>query len=206
MEGSLEQKAREVVTQALADLKSIDVSQGWDIFSTDNDVQQMRKPLENLFLVRGQTEVPLDFEIIRDFVHNIDHKHKYHTDFEEVRVVEAFSDELKIIHHKIKTPPGVANRESVVVQGLFSDEEENVYLVERSIEHPSVPVTAGYVRVDLYICGFVIRPTGPRSATLSYIFHLDPKGSLPTFFVNLIQKDKASIPFTVRELLKSGER
>ncbi|OMJ66746.1 hypothetical protein SteCoe_36311 [Stentor coeruleus] len=206
MEGSLEQKAREIANQALVDLKSIDASQGWEIFSTENDVQQMRKPLDNLFLVRGQTEVPLDFELVRDFVHNIENKTKLDEYFEEVKLVESFSNDLRIIHHKIKCPPGVTNRESVVVQGLFSDDQENYYIVERSIEHPSVPITDAYVRVDLYMWGFVIKPTGPRSATLSHVFHLDPKGSLPNFFVNLVQKCQAATPGMVRELLKSGER
>lgn len=206
MESSSHQQAKAVLDQALKELKEIDESGGWEIFGHGKGVEQMRKPSEVLFLIRGVCEVPLDHETIRDFIWATENKKKYDPAIAEVRVLETLSEDSRICYTKIKTPLVLSDRESVIVEGITQDEDENFYYVEKSIDYPSLPSAEGTIRVNLIIKGFVIKPIGPRSASLSYIFNLDPRGSLPEAVVNFIQKSQAKIAGTVRDLLKAGER
>ena len=206
MEGSFEQQARTVIAQALKDLKEIDESAGWEFFSRSKGVDKMRKRSDVLFLIRGVCEVPLSFEEVRDFLTNTSNRPKYVTDISSVDQVLSFPDGPSITHNHIKTPPGVSNRDSVTVNGVYEDEDENIFIAERSIEYPQIPPVDGVVRANLLLSGFVVRPTGPRTTMLSHVFNLDPRGSLPEAFINLVQKAQANVPGNIRELLKSGER
>jgi hypothetical protein len=206
MEPSYEQYAKGVLQQAFADLKDIDESGGWEVFGHGKKVEQMRKPSDVLFLFRGICTVPLDHETVRDFLKRPENRPKYSTDIKEVVILETFDDGTVVNVNKIWTPPGVSNRDSVTVFGVMQDEEENIYIAERSVEHKGYPEQNGYVRVNLMMSGFVIRPIGPRECTLSFVFNLDPRGSLPEGFVRMVQKKEAKMPGYIRDLLKKGER
>lgn len=205
MEGSFENYVKSVLSDALNSLKEIDESGGWEIFSRSKKIEKMRKPSEVLFLIRGVCEVPLSFEEVRDFLHKPDSRLKYISDLSEVNVVSTIGEDITITHNKIKTPPGISNRDSVTVNGMF-EENDTFYIAERSIEYPEIPPIDGTVRANLLMSGFVVRPIGPRSTMLSYVFNLDPRGALPEAFVNIVQKKQAEVPGIVRELLKAGER
>ncbi|OMJ67481.1 hypothetical protein SteCoe_35346 [Stentor coeruleus] len=205
MEASLNQRAKETLDRAMNDLKEVNESGGWEVFGHGKKIEQMRKPSDVLFLIRGVCTIPLDHETVKAFVEKPENRPKFFTDISEVRVLETLSDGSQITLNVIKCPPGVSDRESITVCGVRVDDEENIYIAERSIDYGH-PVQDGKVRVDLHMSGFVIQPVGPRECTLAYIFNLDPKGALPEAFVNLVQKKQAKVPGIVRELLKSGER
>ena len=205
MEG-FEEYARSVLAQALKDLKEIDESGGWEIFSRGKKVEKMRKPSEVLFLIRGVCEVPLSFEEVRDFLRKPTSRVKYITDMTNVDEVLIFGDGVSITRNTIKTPPGVSDRDAVTVNGMCEDQDECFYIAERSVEYPPLPPQDGFIRSNLLLSGFVVRPIGPRSTVLSYVFNLDPRGALPEAFVNFVQKEQAKVPGIVRELMKNGER
>lgn len=206
MEGGFEQEARKLLEESLQALKVLDTSTGYEVFSHSKQVESMRKPSDTLFMLRGVCEVPLDYETIRDFIKEPSNKAKWDPDMEEVREVIKYSDDISIVYNRIKTPPGVSGRDAVYVQGVFMDDDENIFIPSRSVDFPGLPIVNGIVRVNVNMAGYVIKPTGPRSSVLSYIFNVDPKGALPNMLVNLVQKTQTRFPGAIRDLLKAGER
>lgn len=206
MESFGQEEAMKVLAQSLEDLKSLEQSTDWDVFSHSKQTESMRKPSGNLYLLRGICEVPLDHETIRDFIINPLNKPKWDSVITDVKELERYSDDFAIIYNYIKTGPGISPREAVYVQGVFMDDDENIFIPSRSIDYPSLPVGIGCIRVNIFMAGYIIRPIGPRLSQLQFISKVDPCGTIPTMLTNIIQKTQTRVPALIRDLLKNGER
>ncbi|RHY11970.1 hypothetical protein DYB25_003033 [Aphanomyces astaci] len=52
-----------------------------------------------------------------------------------------------------------------------------IVLAARSIEHPAVPPNAAYVRGEIYITGFILRPTSASTCTVTALRHVNLHGA-----------------------------
>lgn len=53
-----------------------------------------------------------------------------------------------------------------------------------SIDHPSMPIKKKVIRAETLISGYVLRPRGPKTCTLTIISQNDVKGLIPKIIVN----------------------
>jgi hypothetical protein len=108
-------------------------------------------------------------------------------DFHDVRVIAARE---KIQYFKINTPFIVKNRDFVIHGGVDLDKESRTLLVWfHSVEDPAAPPTAA-VRGDIRAGQYKLTEIdGGLRTQVEVMVHLDPKGSVPKWLFNLVQKN-----------------
>lgn len=93
----------------------------------------------------------------------------------------------QVIYQHYKCPPGVSDRDFVYRAKAFSKQDGSVVLEIASEIHAGAPPTVG-VRGELQMCSYVLSPAGPNKTHVDVIIMTDPKGALPDFLINLVQK------------------
>ena len=66
-------------------------------------------------------------------------------------------------------------------------QSENIYISIKSTKHSKAPETVG-VRAQLNQSKYLLEPLGENKTRVTVEIHTDPKGLLPAWLVNLIQK------------------
>lgn len=98
----------------------------------------------------------------------------------------------EIVHWVLKFPFPMTNREYVFVRrSWISSNDDAIVLINRSVEHPSVPQTRRYVRVKHYFSEMVIKPS-TFVDELGFQFELtyfdDPGTCFPSSAVSWVTK------------------
>lgn len=92
-----------------------------------------------------------------------------------------------IVYQHFATPALVAERDFVYRARASSRADGSAILQIGSVSHPGAPPTVG-VRGELRDTSYVFVPQGPNATLVDVTVVTDPKGSLPKWVVNMIQK------------------
>ncbi len=177
---------------AVPSLSAIDLAGvAWEKKS-DGDgiiVYQWNDPKSELFafMVEGVVDasipkvasVLIDEKRRPEWVHNL----------AEARVVRGITKVDRVEYVHINTPFVVKDRD-FVIQGHadFDKAQKKVTLSFHSISDPEVPET-GYIRGQIYESSYILKPTADGKGTfIQHILHVDPKGSIAKWIVNMFQK------------------
>lgn len=171
---------------------------GWVHIKDVDDIKcSFKRSDESPFvLVKGDGIVNASLDAVLEFCS--DPNNLYITDpmLIEVDIIEELEKDFKIVHFMAKMPPAVSNRDFVWQEfdGMWQEESPRVAVsVVRSVEHEKVPPKQGFVRGELVSSGFLLREVvgDPSKARVTYMIHVDPKGWLPVFLVNMLAGDQA---------------
>jgi pentose-5-phosphate-3-epimerase len=77
-----------------------------------------------------------------------------------------------------------------------------VAAVATSVNHPDVPDTQ-FVRAHLYMGCFMLEKIDQVRTKVTYMVHVDIKGSIPKFIVNKVQNGQGKVVHLLAENLKS---
>jgi hypothetical protein len=92
-----------------------------------------------------------------------------------------------VIYQEFHLPWPMKNRDFVYRGKAIRENDGRVVLTLRSEEHKDAPKTAG-VRAELKESRYIITPIGKFKSKLEVEILSDPKGGIPVWLVNLIQK------------------
>lgn len=119
----------------------------------------------------------------------------------EKTVVKDVSD-IEAITYQIDDIPWPAqDRDLILTNKLFLDKDEKTLKVLLySVEEPSLPPTKKYVRAQVNWAVFSIKSQTKETTHIDFMIHADPKGEIPAWIVNQIQR---KWPF---KFLKNSEK
>lgn len=104
-------------------------------------------------------------------------------------ILEQKSDFDYVLYQRFELPALFADRDYVYHGTLVENDKTGVLtLTMQSIEHAKAPETAG-VRAELINSRYVITPVSDTETQVQVEIITDPKGMMPSWLVNIIQKD-----------------
>ncbi len=160
----------------------------WEKFDEENGITAYRKnvPGSPIVAFKGDADVNASVERILWVLTN----NKYKTEWVN-RLKTSYELERKTPHHAViyqvfKLPFPISNRD-YVYEGKVIRKGEQILVDLKSTTHRKAPKTEG-VRAHLKRCVYTLTPKGENKTHISVEVHTDPKGWLPTWLVNRIQK------------------
>ncbi len=103
--------------------------------------------------------------------------------------IEDISDIEAITYSVVDMPWPLKNRDMVVTNKLHYDPKTMELVVKSSsIEHKKYPPNDTYVRAQIKFANFRFKPFNGKSKFYMEV-HVDPKGSIPDWVINMVQKD-----------------
>ncbi len=163
----------------------------WEVINKAEGIVVSRSEVKGSPLVAFKGVAEVDASIAKILWVLIDNDHR--KDWVDRLLVSERLEEInkhEFIVYQVFDVPIVMSKRDFVYRGkaIFRPKTGQVVLDMHSVKHRRAPKTAG-VRADLINSRYVLTPTGNGSKTRVEVeIHTDPKGWVPTWIVNLIQK------------------
>jgi hypothetical protein len=101
-------------------------------------------------------------------------------------ILEQKGDYEFIVYQHFGSPAVIADRDFVYRAQAYSRKDGAAVLDIQSVTHPKAPATVG-VRGELNYSSYVLKRVGKKTL-VDVSVSLDPKGALPGWIVNMVQK------------------
>jgi hypothetical protein len=104
------------------------------------------------------------------------------------------SGEYRLIRSLNKKQFMVTQRETLMVFQTVKNADGSIFIVGRSVEHPTYPAKKDYVRANIPVYGWLLKPSkeDPNKTEVIYIIFVDPKGMIPSGVFNSFVQEQAA--------------
>jgi len=170
-------------------VSSVAYAKGWSSLGVINGVKVSRMSVEGspLFAFRGErvADIPLDV-LVATFADPKERSkwvnmYKDHKTFEKSELREVYWIRFDL-------PPLISDRDYVLESVAKIDKEKAKLSVEiKSVEHPKAPKGC-CVRAEVKRTYYVFTALSPTKTKMEVEVHTNPKGLLPGWLINMIQK------------------
>jgi len=161
----------------------------WETIDQEHGIEVFRKDVPgtplHAFRGRGLIQAPMD-KLIWVMGDNA-HRTEWVDRLKKSVILEQEDSYSSIVYQHFGTPALVAERDFVYRARARSLPDGSARLDIASLQHPKAPPTVG-VRGELRDSSYLFVPQGPGATVVDVVVLTDPKGSLPKWAVNLVQK------------------
>lgn len=164
----------------------------WEQISDDDGIIVHRKevPGSDVVAFKGQTLINAPIGKVAEVLFDTSRKGEWVDRLVEAKNIRTMNKGERIEYNQTAAPWPVSNRDFVFNAKVEIDRERNqVRVVLKSVVDPSTPEREGIVRGELSHSAYTLTSmdNGKKTAVVVEI-HADPKGSVPKWLVNMIQK------------------
>jgi hypothetical protein len=166
---------------------------GWEKINELDGITVFRKSFPNSAVKGVGGEALIDASIGRILWVLMDNEHKadWVDKFKSTKTLETPNDMSNIQYAAFSMPFPVTHRDFVYRYDFSVDTSINAVMVEvKSVEHPKAPATDSIgVRGTIVHGRYILLPKGPNQTFVKAEYLADPKGILPSWVVNIVQKN-----------------
>ena len=161
----------------------------WDEIYTQHEVIVSRASIEGSRLVafKGDTIMDASAGKVLHVILDNDHRTEWVGRLMESRVLERHSPFDYIVYQSFGLPIPFSDRDYVYRGQASRDSDGSIVLAMASIEHPDAPETIG-VRAKLVNSRYRLTPLDDGRTRVEVEIVTDPRGSMPAWIVNLVQR------------------
>ncbi len=165
------------------------INPNWESISEKDGISVYKTEVPGTKVVgfRGETTIYASAEKVMNVLLDNDHRKDWVDRLKESTVLEEVGPFEYVIYQEFALPWPMKNRDFVYRGKAEREKNGRVILTLRSEEFKSAPKTTG-VRAELKESRYIITPVGKFKCKLEVEILSDPKGSIPIWLVNLIQK------------------
>lgn len=165
------------------------INKNWQFLEDKNgiSVYQTKIPGTKLVGARGETTINAPLNRILFVLADIDRSLEWVDGLRISKVLEKNGLLETVVYQEFGLPWPISNRDFVFRGKAHREENGSVIIEIKSENHPLAPKTTG-VRGELIESKYVLTPMGDSKTKLEVEIVCDPKGMIPTWLVNLIQK------------------
>jgi hypothetical protein len=165
----------------------------WEKVTSESGINVFKKEVEGSPVIAFKGDGVIDASILRviSVLTDTSRSKEWVDRLVEAEILEEISPLERIQYSHVKTPPGLDDRDFVARAKLNIDvANKRVIINIQSTTHAKKPAGAnGIVRGELIGSSFLLVPLeGGKTRVITEI-HADPKGDVPKFVVNMVQKD-----------------
>lgn len=154
-------------------------------------VYQMKVPGSKLIAVRGDAVFNYPITKVMHLLNDVPSKVKWVNRMVVSKIIERKSPTNYVTYTRFKFPWPVASRDFVIETKLVVyPKKKKIIRYQYSVVHPKAPKQQkGIVRAQLHYSRYIIRSmAGGKKTRMRAEGYGDPKGSIPSFIVNFIQR------------------
>lgn len=162
---------------------------GWEKIGDKEGISVFKKEMPGtpLHAFRGTAIVNAPMEKVMWVLADNTHRAEWVDRLKKSVILERKSKYDFVVYQHFGSPPLVSDRDFVYRARAHSEKEGTVILDIASVEHPKAPPTVG-VRGELKFSSYRFERRGEDKTHVDVAVALDPKGALPSWVVNMIQK------------------
>ena len=140
---------------------------------------------EPMVVIKAFTTIDCPPAVLWDVLHDPLYRIEWDDARLEGYLVTQLTPNCDIGYYGAKAQKPVYNRDFLNQRAWYSAGDGEYVIMSTSVPHARCPDQKGFVRAVSKISGYLVRPWG-NGCSLTYISNADPKGWIPTTFVNML--------------------
>jgi hypothetical protein len=182
----------------------------WQLVDTENNFTLYNAdfPNSDILAIKGETVLDYPMEKVFTVFYDIHRQKEWVNRLKHAEIVQMKSFANRVVYTQGELPWPADDRDFLMNNTCFYQKEKKQLNCDMaSIEDPKFPANKDSVHVRAIVLagGFQLNDLGNNKTKIMVYIHGDPKGSIPTFIVNIIQSNwpKESISNLKKQLEKS---
>lgn len=145
-------------------------------------------PGSSILKIKAETIINTNISRIQSILDNVEHRKNWIPYLKDSRIIENISDQKNIEYSLFTAPWPASDREFVYeITMIFKNNSSAIYQM-KSINHPGKPENESFIRADLMESSYILTALSENITQVELIYHADPKGWLPNWIINIIQR------------------
>lgn len=164
-------------------------ARAWEQIDEGDGVRVFKKEVSNSDLVafRGEALLDAPIEKLCWVLADNDHRTEWVDRLEKSVLLERIGPYEYVVYQQFDLPFPISDRDYVYRGKAVGGPGGRVVLHMHSVQHPKAPETVG-VRANLIGSKYELIPKNKQQTIVIVEIHTDPKGLIPSWLVNTIQK------------------
>lgn len=177
-------------------------SHAWKLIEDENGIQVYILESSSSKIVKAKTKtiVKTSLENVKNTLDDIEHRHEWVPFLKKSQALTQYSDNQRIEHSHFSAPWPASDRDFVYKIELASASNQQLVYKMQSVESVLMPVDEDMIRADLYESIYTLTVIDKSTTAVELTFHADPKGWLPNWIINIIQR---VLPYKILNNLKA---
>ena len=196
----LKLKAREKVLLAVGYIES----DGWNLIKDEGGCAFYYKEVEgeslNITLRKFDIESPM--EKVLEKVLDPEMATKTNDRVKESKIIEVIDENSTFLRREVIGNLIVSNRDMSVFQHIIELTDGSKVLVTFSHPHEEIPEVSGVVRAEFIVSYTHLKSISETTTSIVNLVHFDPKGSIPTVLINLLQNKQHEAVIKFKKFLE----
>lgn len=166
------------------------VNQQWQQVSDDNGIQVYTIDLPNTNIVKAKAIVQIKSSLIRirQELDDIDSRHEWVPFLKHSKLIIVKSSTQRLEYSLFSAPWPASNRDFVYSLELVNESADQLIYEMRSVKTEAMPENENYIRGEIFESVYTLTKINENLTQVELSYHADPKGWLPSWLVNIIQR------------------
>lgn len=164
----------------------------WRFLHEVNGVSIYKRPLpdSDVAMFKGISIVDASIAVVAEILRDLPAYPQWMANVMLGRVEKYFNPNSMMVYNVIDFPWPASDRDAVLKSETSVDKVTGEIIVtSKAMANSHLPINEKLVRTDKLIQKFILEFIEKDKTRVSYIIHIDPKGSLPASLVNTVLKD-----------------
>ena len=173
----------------------------WQLVKNKQDITVYTKAVPDSDILKVKTQVIINAEInqIREILDDAAHRKNWIPYLKSSSIAYSFSNTEKLEHSHFSAPWPASDRDFVYRLRLIHQDENKLIYHMKSEESDIIAVNVDMIRAELIESSYILTALNKQQTQVELIFHADPKGWLPVWIINIIQK---TLPYLILRNLR----
>lgn len=162
----------------------------WQLVRDDNGIKVYTYDSEHSDILKAKASAVINapLEIIKSILDDIDNRHRWVPYLQKSVLLQTLEDKSRIEYSVFYAPWPAFDRDFVYRLNIVDESENYIYYEMSSVISPLMEEQPWLVRAELFESAYTLSRLSEGRTRLEVVYHADPKGWLPSWIVNIIQK------------------
>ncbi|MCW8853861.1 MAG: START domain-containing protein, partial [Gammaproteobacteria bacterium] len=176
-------------------------STDWQLVKNKQGITVYTKAVAGSDILKVKTQIIINTEInqIRDILDDAPHRENWIPYLKSSSIVYSYSNTEKLEYSHFSAPWPASDRDFVYRIHLIHHDDNKLIYHMKSENSSLLPFHDDIIRAELIESIYTLTALNEQQTQVELIFHADPKGWLPAWIINIIQK---TLPYLILRNLR----
>ena len=175
--------------------------QDWQQTTDENGIKVFIIDVNGTDIIKAKaiTEISVTLDVVKNELNTVSDRNQWVPFLIKSEILHKDSEKERIEYSLFSSPWPASDRDFVyeLVQ-VEANSQQHVYRMQ-SVVHDLMPENGEYIRGEIFESIYTLTRIEDSVTRVELIYHADPKGWLPTWIINIIQK---ILPYKILENLR----
>jgi len=164
----------------------------WKLIKQDNGIRiyTSESSQSNIVKAKATTTLNAPLNKVRSILDDIDHRHEWIPYLKNSKALSNYHNKnnSRIEYSHFHAPWPASDRDFVYEIQLIASSDKQLVYIMKSVVSDLMPIDKTIIRADLFETIYTLTALDNTTTEVEIIFHADPKGWIPGWIVNIIQR------------------